>query len=187
GGGGGPIANHLGAGAAAGIAAGALWHMTNWIWQDDLYLAGAVMGMTWGGMFGVLAWGVPDELYAGWLRVLSYRRYGHRVPIDADEMGPEERFVGHFPRGLDLFLPADDGVMEMHISVAVDDRQRYWLRGLSLQPTMLRRFLERVDLSYDARRPAPLETRLRSGDRVEIGDGNHQARLEFLMLPREER
>ena len=108
------------------------------------------------------------------------------MPIDATELGPKERFVGHFPRGLDLFLGVSDGVMEMHISVAVDKKQRYWLRGLSLRPTMLRRFLERVDLRYDPRRPAPLETRLRSGDHIEIGDGNNSAQLEFLMLPREE-
>lgn len=181
------IINKLGGGLAAGLAAGTVWYVFNDIIYTDLYLAGAALGAAWGGVFGLLSWGIPDELYAGWLRVLSYRRYGHRVPIDATELGPKERFVGHFPRGLDLFLPAEDGVMEMHISVAVDKRQRYLLRGLSLKPTLLRRFLERIDLRYDARRPAPLETRLRSGDRIIIGDGEHEAEVEFLMLPREER
>lgn len=179
--------NQLGGGLAAGLAAGTAWYLYNYILYTDLYLAGAALGLAWGGVFGLLSWGIPDDLYAGWLRVLSYRRYGHRVPIDATELGPKERFVGHFPRGLDLFMPAEDGVMEMHISVAVDKKQRYLLRGLSLKPTLLRRFLERIDLRYDARRPAPLETRLRSGDRVVIGDGERSAEVEFLMLPREER
>ncbi|MFT4978993.1 MAG: hypothetical protein ACI8S6_004903 [Myxococcota bacterium] len=179
--------NQLGGGLAAGLAAGGAWHIFNYAVFTDLYLAGAAMGFVWGASFGLLSWGIPDDLYAGWLRVVSYSRYGFRVPIDASELGPKERFVGHFPRGLDLFLPASDGVMEMHISVAVDQKQRYLLRGLSLKPTLLRRFLERIDLRYDARRPAPLETRLRSGDRVRIGDGTKSAEVEFLMLPREER
>ena len=38
-----------------------------------------------------------------------------------------------------------------------------------------------------ARRPAPLETRLASGDRIELGAGEDQAEVEFIMLPREER
>ena len=180
------MANHFFGGLTSGLTAAVVWHLFNDLIVADLYLSGAAMALSWGFTFGLLTWGIPDELYAGWLRVLSYRRYGHRIPIDATEIGPKERFVGHFPRGLDMFLGADDGVMEMHVSVAVDKKQRYWLRGLSLQPTMLRRFLERVDLRYDARRPAPLETRLRSGDHIEIGDGSSSAQLEFLMLPREE-
>lgn len=180
------MVNHAIGGLTSGLTAAIVWYLFNDVIQTDLYLAGAAMGLSWGASFGLLIWGIPDELYSGWLRVLSYRRYGHRIPIDAAELGPKERFVGHFPRGLDLFLGVDDGVMEMHISVAVDKKQRYWLRGLSLRPTMLRRFLERVDLRYDPRRPAPLETRLRSGDHIEIGDDTNAAQLEFLMLPREE-
>jgi len=180
------MVNQVGGGLAAGLCAAAAWRICI-VSYNDLYLAGAAMGLAWGGAFGLLAWGIPDELYAGWLRVLSYRRYGHRVPIDATEAGTKERFVGHFPRGLDLFLSADDGVMEMHVSVAVDQKRHYKLRGLSLQPTMLRRFLESYNLRYDPRRPAPLEARLRSGDQITIGDGDNSATLEFLMLPREER
>ena len=109
------------------------------------------------------------------------------VPVDSLDGAPTERFVGHFTRGLDLFLPADDGVMEMHLSVLVDEEQGYSARGLSLQPTRVKRFLEKINLRYDARRPAPLATKLNSGDRIELGEGDHQAELEFLMLPKEER
>ena len=55
--------------------------------------------------------------------------------------------------------------MEVHLSVAVDKDRAYRARGLSLQPTRVRRFLERVDLRYDPQRPAPLETRLSGGGR----------------------
>jgi hypothetical protein len=94
--------------------------------------------------------------------------------------------VGHFPRGLDLFLPVEEGVLEMHLSVTVDAKRRFTARGLSLYPTQVVRFLERVDLRYDPRRPAPLETELSSGDRIRIGDGTVESELEFLLLPREE-
>jgi hypothetical protein len=123
-------------------------------------------------------------LYAGWLRVMSWNRYSRRIPVDALDGAPTERFVGHFTRGLDLFLPVEDAVMEMHLSVAVDEKQRYSARGLSLQPTRVQRFLERINLQYDPRRPAPLQTRLSSGDRIELGDSGTE--LEFVMLPKEE-
>jgi hypothetical protein len=178
---------HLLAGLLAGLFAAAAWHVFNSLITADLYWAGAAAGFTWGLAFGVFAWPLPDELYAGWLRVLSLERFGRRIPIDAPDAQPKERFVGHFPRGLDLFLPGEAGVMEMHVSVAVDQQHRYFARGLSLAPTLVRRFLERVNLSYDPRRPAPLETRLTSGDRVTLGRGQQSAELEFLMLPREER
>ncbi|MDP6933151.1 MAG: hypothetical protein QGG40_09555, partial [Myxococcota bacterium] len=125
-------------------------------------------------------------LYAGWLRLLSQTRFAHRIPVDAPEGGPKERFVGHFPRGLDLFMPAQEGVLEMHLSVAVDQEQRYSARGLTLAPTVVQRFLEKVDIRYDPRRPAPLQTRLRSGDRIVLGEGPNQGIVEFVMLPREE-
>jgi len=180
--------NHLSGGLASGLAGGATWHLLNYQGHgSDLFWAGAGLGLVWGFVYGLLVWGVPDELYAGWVRVLSWNRYSHRIPVDALDGSPNERFVGHFTRGLDLFLGADDGVAEMHVSVAVDDRQQYALRGLSLAPTKVRRFLERIELRYDARRPAPLQTTLKSGDRVELGEGEHQAELEFIMLPKEER
>ena len=90
-------------------------------------------------------------------------------------------------RCLDVWLNAEGQVMELHLSVAVDGEQHYKARGLTLQPTVVRRFLERIDLRYDPRRPAPLETRLSSGDRVVLGQGDQATTLEFIMLPREER
>ena len=60
------------------------------------------------------------------------------------------------------------------------------MRGLSVEPTVVRRFLERIDLRYDHRRPAPLETELRMEDRILLGDRG-RIRLEFLLLPRERR
>ena len=179
--------NHLAGGAAAGMMGGLTWHWLNYQNHgSDLFWAGAGMGLAWGFFHGLLVWGVPDELYAGWLRVLSWNRYGRRIPVDALDGSPHERFVGHFTRGLDMFLAADDGVAEMHISIAVDEKQKYAVRGLSLAPTRVRRFLEQIELRYDARRPAPLETQLKSGDRIEMGEGQHQASVEFIMLPKEE-
>jgi len=94
--------------------------------------------------------------------------------------------VGHFPRGLDLYLPADQAVAELHISFIVDGNSRYAVRGLSIQPTQVKRFLERVDLRYDPRRPAPLETELKMEDRILLGPGGETV-VEFIMLPKEER
>jgi hypothetical protein len=180
--------NHLAGGMTAGITGGAVWHLLNYQGHgSDLFWAGAGLGAAWGFVHGLLCWGIPNGLYAGWLRVMSWNRYSRRIPVDSIDGKPTERFVGHFTRGLDLFLPADDGVMAMHVSVAVDEAQRYTARGLSLQPTRVRRFLEGINLRYDPRRPAPLATQLSSGDRIELGEGAHQSELEFVMLPKEER
>jgi len=179
--------DHLIAGLAAGLAGGAAWHLANFTAWYDLYLSGAACALAWGGTFGLLAWGIPNELYNGWLRVLSPHRYSYRIPVDALDRSPKERFVGHFPRGLDLWLGNEDGCAELHISMAVDEKQVYRVRGLSLQPTMVCRFLERIDLRYDPRRPAPLETQLASGDRIVVGQGQASATFEFIMLPREEK
>jgi hypothetical protein len=179
---------HLAGGLAAGLAGGAVWHLLNYQGHgSDLFWAGAGLGLVWGFVHGLLVWGMPDALYAGWLRVLSWNRYSRRIPIDALDGSPNERFVGHFTRGLDLFLGASDGVAEMHVSVVVDSEQKYKLRGLSLAPTRVRRFLEQIELRYDPRKPAPLQTTLKSGDRIVLGEGAHQAELEFIMLPKEER
>lgn len=180
--------NHIVGGLTSGLAAGAAWHVFNFQGQgSDLFYAGAAMGGTWGFTFGLLTWALPDELYAGWVRVLSRGRFGLRIPVDGPDGHPKERFVGHFPRGLDMFLPAEAGVMELHLAIAVNDEHRYRARGLSLHRTEVVRLLERINLRYDARRPAPLETRLSSGDRIRLGEGDGAAEVEFLMLPREER
>ncbi len=179
--------NHLAGGLASAMLAGSAWHILNFqTLGSDLYSAGAAMGAVWGFMFGLLAWPIPDDLYAGWVRVLSAHRFGRRIPIDSLDGGPVERFVGHFPRGLDMFLPAQEQVMELHVSVAVDERRRYKVRGLSVRPTKVMRFLERLSIHYNPTRPAPLETRLASGDRIRMGEGPHAAEVEFIMLPREE-
>lgn len=182
---------HLGAGIAAGLLAAAAWYILGYpksaIGLSNLYYASAAGALVFGATFGLLAWAIPDNLYAGWLRVVSETRHGRRIPIDGLDGGPRERFVGHFPRGLDLFLPAEEGVMELHVSVMVNRKQEYRARGLTLRPTLVRRFLERIDLRYDARRPAPLETKLSSEDRLVLGPPSDPTVVEFIMLPREER
>lgn len=181
---------HLLGGMAAGFAGAAVWFAVGYPkfnMAQDLFYAGALGAMAFGFFFGLFTWGVPDDLYAGWLRVLTTTRNGRRIPIDAVDGAPRERFVGHFPRGLDLFLPMEEGVLELHVSVLVNRKQEYRARGLTLAPTVVRRFLERVDLSYDPGRPAPLETRLSSGDRIVMGPVGDPTVVEFIMLPREER
>lgn len=182
---------HVGAGLAAGLVAAAAWFAAGYttfvLGSGALYIAGAVGAGAFSGTFGLLAWGIPDRLYAGWLRVVSDERLGRRIPVDSADGSARERFVGHYPRGLDVFLPAHGGVMELHASVLVTRDQVYRARGLTLHPTTLRRFLERIDLRYDPARPAPLETVLQSGDRLELGPPGQATVVEFLMLPREER
>jgi hypothetical protein len=182
--------SHLVGGVAAGMAGGTVWFAVGYpkmAFQQDLFYAGALGALAFGLVFGLFTWGVTDDLYAGWLRVLTTTRHGRRIPLDATDGTPRERFVGHFPRGLDLFLPAEDNVLEMHISVLVNKKQEYRARGLTLAPTVVRRFLERIDLRYDPARPAPLETKLSSGDRISMGPADNPTVVEFIMLPREER
>ncbi len=180
------FAHVFGALVAAGAGA-ALWQYLGYHAAGDLYLGAGLGVFLWGTLHGLLVWGIPSELYGGWVRVLSPYRYGYRVPIDRPDGAPAERFVGHFPRGLDLFLPVDDGVAELHTSFVVDTQHHYTVRGLSQQPTTVRRFLERIDLRYDPRRPAPLETELHMEDRILMGEGERRCEVEFLLLPKEER
>ena len=170
-------------GVVCGLGSAMAWHLTAGI--VDLYVAAAAAAMAWGGAFGLLAWGVPGHLYSGWIRVLSGSRFGVRVRVDGDG-GASELVAGHYPRGMDLWLPAEEGVREMHLSVAVDEDQNYKARGLSLYPMRVKRSLEKLDLRYDPARPLPLETPLSSGDLLELGDGQAQTVLEFVMLPRQE-
>jgi hypothetical protein len=180
--------HHLGGGLSGGLFGASVWHFMGLYPEvaGDLYLGSGLGCLAWGMTHGLLVWGIPDDMYVGWLRVLSAERYGLRIPIPSTDGSSNERFVGHFPRGLDLFLPGEAGVAELHLSVVVDPEQRYAVRGLSQQPTSVRRFMERIDLSYDPHRPAPLETLLTMEDCVVLGaDG--QTVVEFVMLPREER
>ncbi len=179
--------SHAGGGLVAGLFGGAIWHAAGHYpaLAGDLYLGSAAAAAAFGGLHGLLCWPIPDELYAGWIRVLSAERFGLRIPVPRPDGASAERFVGHFPQGLDLYLPAERGVAELHVSFVVDDRQRYTVRGLSVAPTIVRRALERVDLRYDPARPAPLETALKTEDRIFLGD-DAQTVIEFLMLPREE-
>lgn len=190
--------DHFVAGLASGAVGGAVWHIfsylgvqapggaeNQWLIAPDMYHAAVLGFFTWGAMHGLLAWGVPEELYAGWFRVLKGPRGGHRIPIDRLNAAPVERFVGHFPRGLDLHAPAESGVAELHVSFVTDGNGHYAVRGLSQAPTKVSRMLERVDLHYDARKPAPLETELSSEDTLALGP-NGETVLEFIKLPKEE-
>lgn len=178
---------HIGTGLVCGMAGAAVWHWLSYYIFNDLYLATGAGMLTWGLVHGLFAWPVPDELYAGWVRVLSDRRFGYRVPIDSPTLPVSERFMGHFPRGLDLFLPVEDGIAELHVSFVRTPDGRYTVRGLSQWPTTVKRFLETIDLRYDPRHPSPLETELSSGDTVQMSDGVHSTWVEFVMLPKEER
>ncbi len=191
---GGTFFSHVFGGVASASIGAALWDALGYYglfaeWglvQPDLYLAAALGVFAWGLTYGLLTWGIPSELYAGWIRVLSVYRSGHRIPVDRPDGKPAERFVGHFPRGLDVYLPADRGVAELHTSFVVDDERRYAVRGLSVQRTVVKRFLEQVKLHYNVRRPAPLETELKMEDRVIMGDGANETVVEFILLPKEE-
>lgn len=182
--------SHLFAGLAAGLSAASIWFIVGYtnfqLAYDDLYLASAAGAATFGMVFGFFSWSIPDRLYAGWLRVVTEGRFARRIPIDGKDGSPQERFVGHYPRGLDLFLPAEDGVMELHVSAMVDETQVYHLRGLSIMDTRVERLLERVNLRYDPSLPTPKEVALQSGDRILMGPPGKQTVVEFIMLPREE-
>ena len=65
-----------------------------------------------------------------------------------------------------------------------NQQNEFILRGLSQHNTQLKRLMEWVNIHYDPHRPAPYEASLNSGDQILLGDS---AKLEFLILPREER
>jgi hypothetical protein len=179
--------HHMGGGLAASSFGAAVWHTLGHYTAvaGDLYLAAALGSLTWGVLHGAFVWAIPDNLYAGWVRVLSAERFGRRIPLNHVDGRAAERFLGHFPRGLDLFLPSTRGVAELHTSFVVDSENRYTVRGLSVVPTLVSRFLEKIDLRYDPRRPAPLETELNMEDVIRIG-ANGETEVEFLLLPKEE-
>ena len=178
--------NHLLGGVIAGLSFALVWTYFLYFYSSglDLYYSGAFGSLTFGFFFGLSAWSVPDELYAGWLRVMSSSRFGHRVPIDATAEETKERFVGSYANGLDLYLPLQEGVMELHVSAFVESGQKYILRGLSQQATQIKRPLESVNLQYEPQSPQPAETQLYSEDLIYMGKSGV---IEFIMLPREEK
>lgn len=178
---------HLLGGPASALLGASVWQILSHLVVGDMYLASALGFTMWGFSFGLIAWGVPSDLYAGWVRVLSAHRYGHRIPIDALDGGVVERVVGHYPRGLDLWVGADHGVAELHASFVRASDGKYTVRGLSQQPVMVKRSLESINLAYEPASPVPLETDLRMEDRVILGPKGNETVIEFIMLPKEER
>jgi hypothetical protein len=184
------IVEHLAGGTAAGLVGAAFWQFMAYYgiaWLGvgrDLYQASAFASVAFGWVFGTLCWGVPDSLYRGWIRILSAYRYGFRIPLEKPDAAVGERFVGHYPRGLDVNLPVEKGIAELHVSFSAADSV-YVLRGLSQQPTEVKRFLESVDLRYDPRRPAPLETELSHEDVITFGKGSVKTEVEFILLPKD--
>lgn len=178
---------HMFGGVASALIGASVWQLFAHLIIKDMYLASALGFTTWGFVFGLVSWGVPSDLYAGWIRVLSAHRYGHRIPIDTPDGGVVERAVGHYPRGLDLWIGANHGVAELHASFVRATDGTYTVRGLSQQPIRLKRSLESVDLAYEPSSPVPLETDLRMEDRVILGPKGNQTVFEFIMLPKEER
>jgi hypothetical protein len=181
--------NHITAGIHAAMFSALFWtafhsFLERLDFSYHLYWSGFSACIMFGFFFGLGSWSIPNSLYAGWIRVLSRYRFGHRVPIDGGDGLPKERFVGHYPNGLDLFLPVEQGVQELHLSVFLNDSGEYLLRGLGQQKSQVKRSLEWVQLHYDPRLPAPYESNLSSGDRIQIGT---DAEIEFIILPREER
>jgi hypothetical protein len=176
----------LGAGLVAALFAGAVWHMCTRILFLDLYYASVAGPLVWAFFYTSLAWPFPDQIYAGWIRVLSGPRAGHRIPVGE---GTEtiERIVGHYPRGLDLHLGANDGVAELHASVLRRSNGSFAVRGLSQSPLLLKRMLEHIDLRYDVRRPAPLEADLKMEDKLIFEHKEGTTSVEFLLLPRGDR
>ena len=186
------VINHLMAGLFAGLGAAALRttpyfleQMSSDLFTNDLYFAGAVSCVSFGFLFGISAREIPEELYVGWVRVLTGSRFSQRIPIDALEQKNKERFLGHYPNGLDLYLPANEGILELHASIVHSpSTSQYILRGLSLEQTKMKRMFEWARVDYDPQSPVPREVELQNGDRIELGE---QTEIEFLILPREER
>ena len=132
------VANHLLAGIFSGLVLAATWAYFLYFapsFGSHLYFSAAIGSLFFGMVFGFSAWTIPDSLYAGWIRVLSSTRFGYRVPIDAKPGVAKERFVGSYTNGLDIYLPPQEGVMELHISAYVNEEQKYYIRGLSQKET----------------------------------------------------
>ncbi len=179
------VLSYLLGGVFAGLTAGAVWSIASYYWVQNFYWAGSLLFVGFGFSFGLATRSVPDDLYVGWIRVLSGGRFGHRIPIDAKDNRPKERFVGAYPNGLDLFFPVEDSVQPLHASIVHEPNQNvYTLRGLTQHHLKMARMLEWARLNYDPQSPVPMEVDLSNEDRIELGE---QIQVEFLILPREER
>ena len=179
------VVNYVLGGLFAGLTAGAFWSIGAYYWSQNLYWAGAILFVSFGFAFGLATRTIPDDLYVGWIRVLKGARFGHRIPIDAKNNKPKERFVGAYPNGLDLFFQVEEGVQPLHASIVHDPHQnQYTLRGLTQYHVKMQRMLEWARLNYNPETPVPMEVELSNEDRIELGE---QVQVEFLVLPREER
>jgi hypothetical protein len=165
----------------AGVFAAWSWYLVGISWGDR-FVASAAACWVLGAAAGGFMWAVPDRAYRGWLRVLVGSRPGWRIPLDVKERLRTERFVGHFPVGMDLHLPDTDGVAELHVSVLAKGHGDWAVRGLTRRTVRVERMLERLMLAYDRREPAPYEAPLHDGDRVVVADVTE---LEFVVLPAE--
>lgn len=172
---------HALSGLAGGCAGALVWYALGH-GQGDLFLAAVLGSSVMGAVVGGLAWGIPDRTFQGWVHVLVGARPGWRIPVDAAQVTLSERFVGHFPAGMDLHLPPGDGVDELHLSVIARGEGSWAARGLSRDKVRVMRPLAWVDLSYDPELPAPLETPLHAGDRVALGP---EAVVELVVMARE--
>jgi len=85
-----------------------------------------------------------------------------------------------------MYVEHQHGVAEIHASFVGDETGRYAVRGLTQNPTVVKRLLESFDLSYDPASPVPLEADLKMEDVVILGGPKAATHVEFLMLPREE-
>jgi hypothetical protein len=157
------------AGLAAGLTGGLGWYLSGLALGDRFF---AAAGGAWlvGAAVGGLTWAVPERHFVGWMRVRAGARPGWRVHLDPRDPARSERFVGHFARGMDVFLPEAEGVAELHVSLLAPGDGVWTARGLSQRRVTVNRPLERVELAYDPALPAPLETPLRTDDLVRVGD-----------------
>ncbi len=176
------LALHTMAGVAAGAVGALAWYQVG-IALGDRFLAMGIAGWLVVVVSALLTTGVPLRAFQGWLRVRVGTRAGWRVPLDAMSVVRSERFVGSFPVGMDVHLPASEGVAPVHASVRAAPDGTFAVRGLSREPVRLQRFLEWVDLAVDPTLPAPLETPLVDGDRVRLGD---RVEIELVVVPRED-
>jgi hypothetical protein len=157
------------AGMASGLTAAVGWYFCG-LALGDRFLASALGAWLLGVTLGALLLSIPESFFVGWMRVRRGARPGWRVFLDPDDPARSERFIGHFTRGMDVHMPPTDGSAELHVSFVAKDDGDWTVRGLSQQRVGLARPLERIELAYDPSLPAPLETPLRNGDVVRIGE-----------------